>query len=146
MKKNLFKIVLGVAVIATSFSSCTKEQTSLNLLKGTWTLEEQYDNDGDLVDPTDSPFNDIESVTTEVTFFECNGKDNDACTGVSKTTVVYNDGSDNAINAGDFTYEVHDKTVLVISGQIYDIEELKKKDLTIVPTEQPLAKRVYSKN
>ncbi len=146
MNKNLFKIVLGVAVIATSFSSCTKEQTSLNLLKGTWTLQEEYDTDGDLVDPTDSPFNIIDTYTEEITFFECNGKDNEPCTGVSKTVVTYNDGTDDNINAGEFEYEVYDKSVLVIAGQVYDIEELKKKDLTIVPTEYPQAKRVYSKN
>ena len=142
MKKNLFKIAMGVAVLATSLSSCTKEQTSLNLLKGTWTLDAEYDSDGDLVDPTNSF---IESVTREVTFFECNGKDNDACTGVAKTTTKYVGDSELGYSASDFSYEVYDKSILILSGTVYEIDELKKGSLKIHPVSAPLAKKEYSK-
>lgn len=142
MKKNLFKIVMGAAVLATSFSSCTKEQTSLNLLKGTWTLDAEYDSDGDLVDPTNAF---VESVTNEITFFECNGKDNDPCTGTAKTTTKYVNDSELDYSASDFSYEVHDKSILIISGTVYEIDELKKSSLKIHPASSPLAVREYSK-
>lgn len=144
MKKNLFKIVLGVAVIATSFSSCTKEQTALNLLHGTWTLEEAYDNDGDLIE-TDPTI--IESRSSEVTFFNCNGKDNEPCTGAGKTVTNYvNPILDDDISTYTFSYEVHDKSILLMGGTYYEIEELSKKDLTIISAESPNEKWVYSKN
>lgn len=143
MKNNLLKIVFGVAVIATSLSSCTKEQTSLNLLKGTWTLDRSFDTDGDPVDPTDN-FG-VESQSTEVTFFECNGKDNEPCTGVSKTTTFYEDDNDAYISTGAFNYEVHDKTILVWNGDYYEIDELSKKSLVIYPAAYPLAKQEFSK-
>ena len=142
MKKNLFKIVFGVAVLATSLSSCTKEQTSLNLLKGTWTLDAAYDSDGDLIVPNNSI---ITSQTTEVTFFDCNAKENEPCTGVSKTVTDYVNIDELDYSVNDFSYEVFEKEYLIWGSTTYQIDELSKKSLVIYPASNPKAKREYSK-
>lgn len=141
MKKNMFKIVMGLALIAT-ISSCTKEQTSLNLLKGTWTLDKEFDDDGIQVVVTDP---DVASRVSEITFFECNGKDNDPCTGYLKTVTTYNDNSPTNINATDFSYSVHDKEVLILSGTVFNIDELSKKNFKISRASEPLERYEYSR-
>lgn len=141
MKKNLFKIAFCVAVLATSLSSCTKEQTSLNLLKGTWNLDAMYDSDGVLMTPSSM----ITSQVTEVTFFDCNAKENESCTGVTKVTTDYVSSDELSYSVSEFSYEVFEKDFLILGSTTYEIEELTKKSLVIHPASSPKAKREYSK-
>ena len=105
-------------------------------------LDKEFDEDGIQVVVTDP---DVSARVSEITFFECNGKDNDDCTGYTKTTTTYNDGTPTDINANDFSYSVHDKEVLILSGTVFNIDELSKKSFKISRASEPLERYEYSK-
>jgi hypothetical protein len=145
MKRN---VLLGIAAIAFMliFSGCSKEQQLLNILNGDWKLETAKDSKGDIMVFTSLSTLSYEQITT---FFDCNTKDNDPCTGTTKTTRVVLNSFDNTqntvIDSKTFSYQVHDKSTLVIDGQVFAIDAVSKKSLTIHPVEQPLATSEYSK-
>jgi hypothetical protein len=141
MKKTFFYLTVICFTLSLTMSSCTKEQQALNLLYGTWRLDSQLDDDGDLIQA--NPDFRVESLTT---FYRCNGKENEECTGTYKSTTTPTTGSATPfINAGDFTYTVFAKEQLLMAGSYYEIEEIKKKSLIIHPVNSPKASRTYSK-
>lgn len=142
MKKTKFFAIALLTLFTTVFSSCTKEQIALGLLYGTWNLDEQLDSDGDPVTPAPG----VSSVT-EITFFRCNEKAEETCTGTQKVTTTITAGSTTTttISSGDFNYEVFAKSQLIIDGTVFEIETIKKDELKIHPMSQPKATRTYSK-
>lgn len=140
MKKNILYFALALFII--SVSSCTKEQVSLNKLHGTWKLTSALDADGLPVTP-------IASCTSEqlVTFFLCDGKDQDDCYGTTKTTTTCTNGatSTTSITADDFSYSVFENSQMIWSGTPYEIESISKKTLKIHNTRTPKATLTYDK-
>lgn len=140
MKKTV--IYLAIAAVVFSFSACTKEQTALNQLHGTWKLTSSLDQFG-------NPPLAVAGVSSEtlVTFFLCDDKDQEDCEGTIKTTTTNTNfvPADVDINSSRFDYSVFEKKQLVWGGTVYEIEKLTKKDLVFHPVSQPLATKTYEK-
>lgn len=142
MKKTFLYVVAMGVVMTLSLSSCTKEQKSLGLLYGTWRLDSYLDSDG--LPPATTP-----GFTQErlMTFFRCNGKDNTNCTGTSKTTTTTTilGSTTTSISGGDFQYSVFENSQILIDGNYWEIETIKKKELVVHPVQSPKATYTYSK-
>jgi hypothetical protein len=143
MKKTILYLTAVCFTVTLTMSSCTKERIALDLLYGTWRLDSEKDEDGILIGLNPG----VTSVEQLSTFYRCSDKQNESCTGSSKTTTVYtnNGTTTTTINTGTFSYRVFQKTQLLINGDVYEIDELKKKDLVIHPVENPLATHTLSK-
>jgi hypothetical protein len=139
MKKTLLFLIAVCFTLTLTMSSCTKERMALNLLYGTWKLDSRLDNNG-VAEPLGFG---ILSQEELLTFYRCSDKENEACTGSSKTTTVTSFGS--SINPGTFNYRVFKKTQIIIDNTYYEIDELKKKSFVVHPVNEPLAKETYSK-
>lgn len=151
MKKTFLPVLAIAAFISLTIGSCTKEQTLLDLLYGTWTLDQELDYLG-VIEPfvttvTVGSNTYVTTVATEATFFDCNDKEEEKCYGTSKTTttVTTNGVPDVSYGASSFEYIVFGKSQLVWNGTVYEIDEVSKKDLVIHPVSAPLAKKTYSK-
>ncbi len=140
MKKTV--IYLAIAAVVFTFSSCTKEQTALNQLHGTWKLTSSLDQFG-------NPPIAVAGISSEtlVTFFLCDDKDQEDCEGTIKTTTTNSNvvPADVDINSSRFDYSVFEKKQLIWGGNVYEIEKLTKKDLVFHPVSQPLATKTYEK-
>jgi hypothetical protein len=143
MRKSILYSVIAAFVF--TFSSCSKEGTTLANLHGTWRLTSQLDNDGLPVDP-------ITGHTYEylVTFFLCDKQDQDDCYTNTKVTDTYTSGSTTSttISSNSSSYAVFGKTQLLWSDGFNDnweIETITKKSLVIHPTDHPKATRTYEK-
>ena len=143
MKKTLLYLTAICFTLTLTMSSCTKERIALNLLYGTWRLDSELDEDGVLI-PLGTGITSREELST---FYRCSEKENEACTGSSKTTVVTTNGgaSTTVIYPGSFTYRVFQKDQLIINGTYYEIDELKKKDMRVHPVDKPRAISTFSK-
>ncbi|HLP50114.1 MAG TPA: hypothetical protein VK154_04475 [Chitinophagales bacterium] len=136
------KITLSLLAVAfmCAFSGCTKEQTTLNILHGTWKLTGELDEDGLPV---------VRSCTQEeiVTFFLCQDKNQDDCTTSTKVTRTCTTGGTTVttISAGASNYAVYGKELLVWDGASYEIESISKKEFKIHPVSQPKATHTYEK-
>lgn len=142
MKKSYLFLTVICFVMTVTMSSCTKERIMLDLLYGTWHLDSQLDDDGVLVVyPAGMT---VEEIST---FFRCSDKENEPCTGTTKTTttVVAGGTTTTGINSSSFSYRVFQKSQLLIGGTVYEISEIKKKSLVIHEVEEPLATKTYSK-
>jgi hypothetical protein len=143
MKKAFLFLTAICFTMTITMSSCTKERMALDLLYGIWRLDQERDSDGDVIELPSS----VTSREELVTFFRCSDKENESCTGTTKTTTtsVIGGSTVTTISSDVFSYRVFQKTQLVIDGQAFEIDELKKKDLVIHPVSTPLATRTYSK-
>lgn len=139
--KNLTLSVFAFAFLFL-MSACTKEQTTLNTLHGTWKLTSQLDNDGDPVLPTQGC-----NVETLITFFLCDDNDQDDCYTSTKTTTTCTAGSttNTTISASESSYSVYAKDILILGSTTYEIESISKKEFKIHPATAPLATRTYEK-
>jgi hypothetical protein len=139
MKKSI--IYFAVACFIISFSACTKEQTTINTLHGTWKLTS-------ILDPNGQPYP-VGSCTSEklVTFFLCTDKEQGDCEGTTKTTTTCTiaGSTTTTITSGRFGYSVYGKDQLVWGSTNYEIESIKKKDLVIHPVNEPKATETYEK-
>lgn len=144
MKKTILPVIAIAAFMAFTISSCTKEQTFLNLLYGTWHLDSELDEDGIPVVIT-SPI--VVSSDLIYTFFACNDKEEENCHGSYKSTTTYtaSSGFTPSISAGDFSFRVFGKTQLLLDGDYWEVESIDKKTLSIHPAEKPRATHTFSK-
>lgn len=140
MKKSL--LYFALACVFFSFSACTKEQMSLNMLYGTWRLTSELGDDGTLV-----TFPSYYTREILVTFYLCNDKDLEDCQGTQKTTGVNSTPVPpiTTIAATTFNYSVFGKSQLVWGSTVYEIEKISKKELVIHDVEHPLATKTYEK-
>lgn len=141
MKKTVLYFT-AICFLTLTMSSCTKERAALDLLYGSWVLQSELDEDG-------IPIVLGVGVSREeiTTFYRCSDKDNDACTGSTKTTITDTNGGSTQIDvySDNFSYEVFQKEQITIDGEAFEITELKKKDFALHPVRYSKAVRTYSK-
>lgn len=142
MKKG-FLFATVVVTLMLSMSSCTKEQQLLKTLNGDWKVETVKDDDGDVV-TQNSNVTFYESIWT---FFDCNLKTKERCTGVTVTTTTTNiNGNVNtSVQSGTFDYTVDEKDMLIVGQTVYVIDDVSKKSLTIHRPGHELATMEFSK-
>ncbi|MCW5906966.1 MAG: hypothetical protein KIS94_03840 [Chitinophagales bacterium] len=142
MKRNTLYMATLLVAFTMLFTGCTKEQMALALLYGTWSLEEQLDNNGAVVPATPN-------TTTEVlvTFFRCNDQNEENCYGSTKTTSTTTIGgsSTTTINGSSFSYRIFGKSQIVWGNTYFEIESLTKKELKLHPVSSPKATTTYKK-
>lgn len=138
-KSSLLLAILAVAFLFT-MSSCSKESTTLTTLHGTWMLTSELDASGVPVLPT------VGCTSEElVTFFLCKDNDQGDCEGTTKATVNCTGFLVPTISTGNFSYSVFEKTQLVWSGTVYEIESISKKEFKIHRASTPKATLTFAK-
>ena len=108
MKKTFLPVLVIAAFISLTIASCTKEQTLLDLLYGTWKYESSLNSNGVLI-PLGT---DVISYDGVFNFYKCYDKTEEFCTGTYKATTTYTaiSGLPTDISTGDFNYRVFGKT------------------------------------
>lgn len=140
MKKSF--LLLAIVAVAFSFtmSSCSKESTTLTTLHGTWMLTSELDASGVPVTPA------VGCTYEElVSFFLCKDNDQGDCEGTTKETVNCTGFLVPTITTSNFGFSVFEKSQLVWSGTVYEIESISKKELKIHRASTPKATKTYSK-
>ena len=142
MKRNNLIIALVMAFIAFGTSSCTKEQQMLTILHGDWELAQVLNNDGTV--PTPVPGF---TQSNTYTFFDCNLKNQNSCTYAVQTTSTTTIGATTTTNYSGRTglYSVEEKSLLVLDGNLYPIDNVSKKTLVIHPASEPKATWTFNK-
>ncbi len=140
MKKSFLLVAIIAVAFSFTMSSCTKEASTLTILHGTWSLTSELDASGIPVTPA------VGCTYEElVTFFLCKDNDQGDCEGTTKTTTNCTGFLVPAITANNFSYSVFEKSQLVWSGNVFEIESISKKELKIHRTSTPKATLTYSK-
>jgi|GEM_PF-4968523 len=146
MKKGLLFAAVAITLVF-GMSSCTKEQQFLKTLNGDWRLDTEKDDDGDVI--TYGQF--VTSYEEIWTFFDCNLKVKEYCSGTTITTTVTTIPSgggtttNTSVQSGTFTYNVDEKDMLVVGSTVYIIDDVSKKSLTIHRPGHELATMEFSK-
>jgi hypothetical protein len=133
-------LVFGIAF---TISSCTKEQQLLAMLHGNWTAGTPSNCDG--TTPTPDP---TVVTTTVYSFFDCNLKNQNRCTYSWQSTTVTTTGSNvnTQYSSGTGTYSVEEKSILIIDNNVFDIDNVSKKSMTIHSADCPKGTWTFTKN